>query len=214
MTGNNTFQVMAEVGLQYDCSWPTISHVNPGLWPYTLDYSTIQDCPVPPCPTASIPGVWVLPMVSWIDLNGNPCAMVDSCFSVPPLTDEDAWFEFIVTNFERHYLGNRSPFGFYIHEWYVSINPAVERALVRFMNMINSMEDVFMVNGGDVIDWVRHPVPVDEHKSRPCRSFPSRTCTPTTCGPLVGEHNDMAYWMSSCAPCPNTYPWLGNPLGL
>ncbi|KAI8428375.1 hypothetical protein MSG28_002560 [Choristoneura fumiferana] len=131
MTGNASFQVMKDFGLTYDCTWPTINQLDPGLWPYTLDYESTQECTVPPCPTASIPGVWTLPMVSWLDLNGAACAMVDSCFAVPPLNDEDAWFNFIVTNFERHYLGNRSPFGFYVHEWYVAerINPRCQPCL-------------------------------------------------------------------------------------
>lgn len=66
--------------------------------------------------------------------------------SSPDLTDADAWFEFIVLNFERHYTGNRSPFGFYVHEWYLSAYPAVKIALMRFMDMINQLNDVFMVS--------------------------------------------------------------------
>ncbi|CAH2058119.1 unnamed protein product, partial [Iphiclides podalirius] len=80
MTGNSSFQVMSDVGLVYDSSWPSVRYVNPGLWPYTLDYASTQDCNVPPCPTASIPGTWILPMTSWLDLNGVACAMVDMCF--------------------------------------------------------------------------------------------------------------------------------------
>ncbi|KOB56571.1 Chitin deacetylase 5a, partial [Operophtera brumata] len=144
LAGNNSFQVIKDSGLTYDCSWPTISYTNPGLWPYTLDYASIQDCPIPPCPTASIPGVWVQPMVGWLDLNGVACSMVDGCFWVPNRDDEDAWYTFILTNFERHYLSKRAPFGFYIHEWYISAYPGVQRALVRFMNLVNNLDDVFM----------------------------------------------------------------------
>ncbi|KAI8423638.1 hypothetical protein MSG28_012698 [Choristoneura fumiferana] len=216
MTGNASFQVMKDFGLTYDCTWPTINQLDPGLWPYTLDYESTQECTVPPCPTASIPGVWTLPMVSWLDLNGAACAMVDSCFAVPPLNDEDAWFNFIVTNFERHYLGNRSPFGFYVHEWYVAerINPAVNRAFVRFLDMINNMQDVFMVNAADVIDWVKDPVPVDEYKQKPCKNIQQTTCPAANCGPLTSDHNIWSsYYMSICNVCPSSYPWLGNPLG-
>ncbi|CAK1589663.1 unnamed protein product [Parnassius mnemosyne] len=213
MTGNSSFQVMAEVGLQYDATWPTIRFTNPGLWPYTLDYASTQDCFIPPCPTASIPGPWVLPMISWIDLNGNPCSMVDSCYSVPPRDDEDQWFEFILTNFERHYLGNRAPFGFFIHEWYLSAYPAVKRALIRFMDLLNNLEDVFMVNGGDVIEWVKNPIPINEYKKKPCRTSPPAACNRSSCGPLRGDHNGLDYWMQICNTCPKVYPWLGNPLG-
>ncbi|XP_063393001.1 chitin deacetylase 8-like [Cydia fagiglandana] len=214
MTGNASFQVLADYGLEYDCSMPTVNQINPGLWPYTLDYASTQECVIPECPTASIPGVWVLPMVSWVDLGGFTCSMVDSCFSVPSLTDEDAWFEFIVTNFERHYTGNRSPFGFYVHEWYIASYPAIYRALARFLDMVNNLPDAFMVNSAEVIDWVKDPVPVDEYKSRPCRTWTPTTCPRQSCGPLSSDHNVWgAYWMQICNTCPNTYPWLGNPLG-
>ncbi|KOB68825.1 Chitin deacetylase 1 [Operophtera brumata] len=143
--GNTSFQIIKDYGLTYDCSWPTISYTNPGLWPYTLDYASIQDCPVRPCPTASIPGVWVQPMVSWSDLNAFPCAFVDACIFIPDRDDADAWYRFIVANFERHYLNNRAPFGFYVHEWYISANPAVKQAFVRFLDLINNLNDVFMV---------------------------------------------------------------------
>jgi hypothetical protein len=81
MTGNSSFQVLQEIGMTYDCTWPTIGYMDPGLWPYTLDYATVQDCQSGPCPTASIPGKWVVPMIAWRDLNGVPCAMADSCFT-------------------------------------------------------------------------------------------------------------------------------------
>ncbi|XP_028177125.1 uncharacterized protein LOC114364961 [Ostrinia furnacalis] len=213
MTGNATFQMMTEFGLEYDCSWPTVTYIDPGLWPYTLDYASIQDCVVPPCPSASIPGKWVLPMVTWRDLNGSPCAMVDGCFAVPPLNDEDAWFQFIVSNFERHYLGNRAPFGFFIHEWYLATNQAVLRATVRFMDMLNNLHDVFMVNSADVIDWVKNPIPVDEYVKQPCKTIQSSQCSATSCGPLHSVHNSMDYWMQICTSCPQSYPWIDNPLG-
>ncbi|RVE52176.1 hypothetical protein evm_003249 [Chilo suppressalis] len=81
LAGNASFQVLKNAGMTYDASWPTITLTDPGLWPYTLDYASTQDCQLPPCPSASLEGVWVLPMVAWRDLNNNPCSMVDSCFS-------------------------------------------------------------------------------------------------------------------------------------
>ena len=80
MSGNHSFHVMADYGLEYDSSWPTIEHRNPGLWPYTLDFASTQDCMTPPCPTASIPKPWVLPIISWTDLQGFPCALANTCF--------------------------------------------------------------------------------------------------------------------------------------
>lgn len=214
MTGNSSFQMMAEAGLLYDSTWGTINEIDPGLWPYSLEFASTQECMIPPCPTASIPKVWEVPMLSWLDVGGSPCAMVDSCFQAPPIDDEDAWFRFIVGNFERQYLGNRAPFGFFVHEWYVSTYPVVERALIRFLNMINNMEDVFMVTAEEVVNWVRNPTPINEYRKQPCRRVTPSSCNPHTCGPLATDHNEMEYYLSICiSTCPNVYPWLGNPLG-
>ncbi|XP_072946452.1 chitin deacetylase 8-like [Epargyreus clarus] len=213
MTGNMSHQVMADVGLLYDGTWPTIKYADPGLWPYTLDYASIQDCMVPPCPTASIPKSWIKPMICWFDLNNVPCAMVDSCFHVPDGEDDEGWFRFILKNFERHYHGTRAPFGFYIHEWYLRANSGVKRALIRFLDLVNSLNDVFMVNSGEVIDWVRNPVPVNEYIRQGCKPFNPTSCPISTCGPLRATHNNMNYWMNICNVCPRVYPWLGNPLG-
>ncbi|XP_063834133.1 chitin deacetylase 8-like [Ostrinia nubilalis] len=213
LSGNATFQVIKETSLTYDCSWPTITSLDPGLWPYTLDYASTQDCVIPPCPTAALPGVWVVPMVSWRDLQGIPCAMADSCFFTPPMNDEDAWFQFITRNFESHYFGNRSPFGFFVHEWYVRANPAVERALIRFLDVINNIPDVFMVNTKDVVDWVKNPVPVNEYSQKACNLNQPTTCRQAVCGPLTADHTEMQYWMAVCSQCPTNYPWIGNPLG-
>ncbi|XP_004923455.1 chitin deacetylase 8 isoform X2 [Bombyx mori] len=213
MSGNTSFQVMADFDLLYDCTWPTTALTNPGLWPYTLHHESIQDCIIPPCPTASIPGPWVLPMISWRDLNNFPCSMVDGCFFTPDRTDEEGWFKFILTNFERHYLGNRAPFGFFVHEWFISSNPAIKRAFVRFMDIINNLNDVFMVNSAEVIDWVKNPVPIDRYRQQQCKFTMPSICRPSFCGPLTGTHNQLSYYMTICNTCPRNYPWVGNPLG-
>ncbi|CAH0697353.1 unnamed protein product [Spodoptera exigua] len=213
MAGDNSFQVMADYGLEYDCTWPTTTQTNPGLWPYTLDYKSNQDCVVPPCPTSSIPGVWVKPMVAWSDLQGVACSMVDACFFIPDRENEEEWFKFIMTNFERHYLGNRAPFGFYVHEAFISAYPAVQRAFVRFMDVVNNLPDAFMVNAHEVIDWVKNPVPIDVYKKQGCRRFTPTNCNIASCSPPPAAHNGVQYWMQLCNVCPRVYPWLGNPLG-
>lgn len=213
MNGNTSFQVMSDFGLTYDCTWPASAQTQRGLWPYTLDYASTQDCTIPPCPTASLPGSWVVPMIAWTDPNGFPCVMVDACTSFPDREDPDAWFRFIVTNFERHYLANRAPFGFFVHEWYISAYPAVKTALVRFMDMINTLPDVFMVSSSDVVEWVRNPIPIAEYRSRSCKTFRQTACPASSCGPLVAEHNQLSYWLQLCNRCPAKYPWVGNPFG-
>lgn len=79
LSGNNSYEAMAQVGLVYDSSWPSQQYISPGLWPYTLDYKSIQDCPIGNCPTASVPGIWVNPILNWVDVRNYRCAMIDAC---------------------------------------------------------------------------------------------------------------------------------------
>ena len=91
--GDNMFAELYNNNFLYDCSWPTRAYgyidAEYGLYPYTLDYSTKQDCPIKPCPECSYPGLWVQPMIDledeWIGSNpncptcGNVCSMLDGC---------------------------------------------------------------------------------------------------------------------------------------
>lgn len=80
--GNNITASMTELGLEYDSSWPTFSYVDPGMWPYSLDYPSIQDCAIGPCPSDSAPGIWEQPMIDMLDNSGVPCSMADGCVDV------------------------------------------------------------------------------------------------------------------------------------
>lgn len=68
----------------------------------------------------------------------------------PPYDDEQGWFQFIMQNFERHYLGTRAPFDVYISQGYIASNPAIYKALERFIEYITRLSDVFMVSSGIV----------------------------------------------------------------
>lgn len=77
MSGDNSFEMLNRENILYDCSWPSRQY--PGMWPYTLDTRSTQDCVIGPCPEKQWNGTWVLPMVTWLDNRGFPCAMVDTC---------------------------------------------------------------------------------------------------------------------------------------
>lgn len=79
LSGNNSFLAMKRVGLEYDSSWSTQRFISPGMWPYSLDYKSTQDCPIGSCPTGAIPGAWVHPVLDWVDTEGHKCSMVDAC---------------------------------------------------------------------------------------------------------------------------------------
>lgn len=78
-SGNVSFQGMKELGLVYDSSLPT---PDVPLWPYTMEYASHQDCQIEPCPTASFPNIWEIPMTMWLDQKNIACSMVDACVNM------------------------------------------------------------------------------------------------------------------------------------
>merc|ERR1712193_126031 len=66
-SGDNMYTVLENNNFNYDCTWPTRTFgyvdAEQGLYPYTLDYKSVQDCQIPPCPKCSHPGLWVQPII-------------------------------------------------------------------------------------------------------------------------------------------------------
>lgn len=119
----------------------------------------------------------------------------------------------MITNFERHYNSNRAPFGFYVHAaWFISHENAFE-AYLKFIDYLQTLDDVFISSATQVLDWVRQPVPLEELKNnRKCTAPKPTSCKPLTC--LLAKGNEQRY-MTSCADaCPRVYPWCFNPLGV
>lgn len=210
LSGNNSFQMIYESDLHYDSSWPTRSYIQSGLFPYTLDYKSPQDCAVPPCPTVSLPGVWVMPMVDWLDNSNVPCAMIDSCVDIP--TDEDGLLLFMKKNFHRHYNGSRSPFGFYIHAAWFKTNENIYKAYKKFLDYLKENDDVFLVSQQQVLEWMKNPKSLNDYNRLGCPQKHSNSCTqPKSCRLQYGAQER---YMTTCSDsCPPVYPWLGNPLG-
>ncbi|EDO48003.1 predicted protein, partial [Nematostella vectensis] len=89
--GDNQFKVLHDHSFMFDSSMPTW-RTDPPLWPYTLDYSSAQDCVIPPCPSGSFPGLWEVPMVYHKGLQNESCSMIDDCNA--PTNDDDV-FKFL-----------------------------------------------------------------------------------------------------------------------
>ncbi|KAK4877640.1 hypothetical protein RN001_010146 [Aquatica leii] len=210
LSGDNSFKMINESGLKYDCSWSTRAYIDSGLFPYTLDYKSPQDCPIGPCPTTPIPGVWVVPMVNWRDALGYPCAMVDGCYSLP--SDENKLLDLIKQNFHRHYNGTRSPFGFYMHaSWFQNVINL--NAYKRFLDYLQGFQNVYLVSVQKALEWMQNPKPLNKLNSQwSCTGFKPDTCVPKSCR-LMKDSSER--YMTICdSTCPRVYPWIGNPLGV
>jgi len=184
--GDAMYQMLSENNFEYDCSWPTRHYgyldAEAGLFPYTMDYQTVQDCPIEPCPTCSYPGLWVQPMIDledeWIGSNpmypdnGNLCAMLDGCVILDDFTKEHV-FQMLMKNWERVYHGEeddfgdwydstRAPWGLYMHAaWFFGDYYWHYEGYRMFLDEITNKEkypDVWIVPVKAGIDYMRNPL--------------------------------------------------------
>lgn len=79
LAGDKQYKLLKDYGMLYDFSRTQFSK---RMWPYTLDYETTQDCFLGPCPIKSYPGLWQIPLLTWKDRSGAPCAMTDGCHNM------------------------------------------------------------------------------------------------------------------------------------
>nr|KAG5696927.1 hypothetical protein BaRGS_015891 [Batillaria attramentaria] len=170
------YAMLEEDGFLYDSSMYGGSYVEDDtapLWPFTLKYppaSSEAVCDQPKCPARSYPHVWEVPLVRQYSLDGLPCAMTDECTTDPGLTEEDV-LAFLWKNFDRHYTRNRSPFMISLHPtWFDNVQNSLQ-GLKEFLTELSGMPDVWQVSVGQMLDWVRNPLPMDrldELKSWQC----------------------------------------------
>jgi peptidoglycan/xylan/chitin deacetylase (PgdA/CDA1 family) len=216
MSGDETYKALSEGGFEWECSRPTWNQRTPGLWPYTNDFLSTQDCQIAPCPTKAFPGFWTFPMIDMIAPNAFPCAMLDECNEVP--STSQAMYDLLLKNFNDQYNGNRAPYGIYTHAAYFigdSADAAQRRdGYAMFLDYLATLKDVYIVSVSQALEWVRNPTAASNITNfAPWQGelvqedqclFP-RTCTL--------DHMGSIRYMKTCQPCPTKFPWLGNPLG-
>jgi len=212
MAGNNQYNMLKQSGFLYDSSWTTQKYIQPGLWPYTAEFQSTQECDIGPCPDESYSDVWACPMIDWKDNSDTVCSMVDACVDIPE--DVANLTQWMTGEFNKQYNGNRAPFGFYVHSAWFSegINPNHLPAYIAFIDYLQTLPDVYLVGVSQVIEWIKNPIPVSQMKpgSVVCQKTYTPTCQAKECTLMKGNEER---WMTSCVSCPKSYPWLGNPLG-
>ena len=88
--GNTQFKMMEDYDLKYDSTLTSreygYTNMMNGIWPFTLDYQSVMDCQIEPCPDCAFPGKWIQPLLDLEDAwyipgyeGGQPCGMLDSC---------------------------------------------------------------------------------------------------------------------------------------
>ncbi|KAL3866557.1 hypothetical protein ACJMK2_043846 [Sinanodonta woodiana] len=161
-TGDFQPSTLKELGYLYDATL-TFSKRNlreKAPTPFTLDYGWPYDCKVNPCPAGIHNGFWEVPVVSLMDYKQQyDCVYVDGCMNPPP--DETAAYQFLWENFNSYYSNSRIPFGINMHpSWFYY--PDRLKAMDRFIQKLTSLNDVYVVNVGQVIEWLMNPTPLSK----------------------------------------------------
>ena len=192
--GDTMFSMLKEFGFLYDSSLGS-SLTSPGLWPYTLDQNPPHSCHIPPCPTGTHPGVWEIPMTVQFDDKGSHCPMLDGC-----QYDEDAVSiqRMLTKNFLRHYTSNRAPFPMFYHAAWFKQRPHREEALLKFLDTIQELPDVYLVTSQQLIEWVKSPSPLPG--PQPSLACPARTTQP--CGDRKQHCSYGGRGFYTCSQCP------------
>ncbi|KAK7069769.1 hypothetical protein SK128_015091 [Halocaridina rubra] len=235
--GDEMFRALSDGGYQYDSSWPSLIYTNwfgsppkGAIFPYTLDFKSLQDCPIGECPVNVYPGFWETPVVDLQDFRGEACAMIDACQSYNNETEcpeqicEDNVFNFLLDNFKINYDNNKAPFGLHTHHsWFLldelGDSNAHTNGYKRFLEHITTQySDVWVISHSRLLEWMKNPAIAPDIPSQPAFQCPT-FLPPTTCPtPLMCDYNTNLpipgleeINMQICSrPCPPNYPWLGN----
>ena len=166
--GDDQFSVLRDRGFLYDSSMfgdgpgPEADDSAAPLWPFTLEFPpspSPEVCDQPGCPSGSYPGLWEVPLIGHYTPGGEPCTMTDGCPLGSDASKEDV-VAFLRHNFQRHYRRNRAPFMISLHAtWFHEVAESYA-GLGEFLRQISQDADVWQVTVSQMLDWVRHPLPL------------------------------------------------------
>nr|XP_023029804.1 uncharacterized protein LOC111517773 [Leptinotarsa decemlineata] len=219
--GRNTqYKVLEEFGYIYDSSIGVPALPIP-VWPYTLDYKIPHECKSGTCPTKSFPGVWEVPLnTHYVEgFEGGHCPYLDQC--VLHNHDGDDVFEWLQEDFLRYYDQNRAPYMMPFHTNWFSIKE-LEQGLHKFLNWVQTLDDVWFVTITQALTWITDPKTVSElNKYEPwdCKkeNLPPKPCNlPNKCA-LSFKRPEWNFtdtrYLETCNECPKQYPWLDDASG-
>jgi len=122
-------------------------------WPYTLDFGVHGTCLDHCDPDMKAPGLWSVPMPPVTKDDGTVVSVMD-----PPFVGKDLE-DIYMQSFMRHYNGNRSPFGIYIHSRWITDDPTRIDSINNIIEKMLSYDDVWFVSVRDVVKYMKDPKP-------------------------------------------------------
>ncbi|ORX89556.1 glycoside hydrolase/deacetylase [Basidiobolus meristosporus CBS 931.73] len=218
-----TFQNVAELGFEYDSSLTALGADS--FWPYTLDNGIANDCYSGICDSGlKVPGFWEIPMYAVMD-GATPHLMDPNLDSKP-----ETVLQWLKDNFNRHYNGNRSPFGIYLHPAHISKSPGINypqdqvRMLKEFASWASQQADVWFVTNQQLLSWMKNPVDKTKMGDFAAVKCQTKAETQEICngvadvkgGQIDAGLPEMCNFpggsFSTCYGCPATEPSVANPV--
>lgn len=149
-----------------------------------------------------------------------------------PIDSRDSVKKMLMRNFMNHYKTNRAPFVVTLDTEFLTYLPdngaiyALEDFLkdVTCYNVIPwwvlwfkivQKQDVFVVTGSQIIEWMKNPVDLNDVKnlkSWQCKFLMNdhvQPCeVPSTCSFDGRARGQLAHSFRMCGVCPTSYPWI------
>jgi hypothetical protein len=177
-----TLNTVNELGLLYDASIATTDHQASSFgadhfWPFTFD-EEVPDIGCVFCEAnATNPGLWEVPLWRLYDSDNNALLAMDYAGDAS---------EYLQTNFERHYNGNRAPMGISFHTGWLAQNNFVLKKWIDKVQAVHN--DVHFITTYELIEWMRNPVGKGRYRKR-CIGQESECFTPLPLACVFGQFN-------------------------
>ncbi|KAI1320725.1 hypothetical protein EDD11_010259 [Mortierella claussenii] len=215
---DGTFNILGQENFLYDSS--TAAVPTDAFWPYTLDHGLANDCWNGICDKPiSIPGMWEIPMHAIMD--SDLATATAHAMDVQLDAPADTVATWLRNNFNRHYNGNRAPFGIYLHPVHVG---SATQLYNDFFAFASAHPDVWFVTNQQLLEWMKNPVPASQLAEQPYMkcSLPAvgkeicngldDTKTGTIDKDVLEICNFVAGPWSTCYGCPKTQPTTADPV--
>jgi len=222
--GNNQFFMMDNQKFLYD-STITAPLSRIPVWPYTLLNQMPHVCHgnAQKCPTRAFP-VWEMVMNELdrredptVDDNLPGCNQVDSCSNIQT---EEQFYNFLNTNFDRHYYTNRAPLSLNFHSAWLKKAEFLDTLILWMNETLTDFPDTYFVTMTQVIEWMQNPLTVEETTNFEAWKTKCEAPIPFTCQTPGGNNCALhaegvpgTFNMQTCQRCPSNFPWLKDPTG-
>ncbi|KAI9264554.1 hypothetical protein EDC94DRAFT_605494 [Helicostylum pulchrum] len=221
----DTLNIVGQQQFVYDSSSSAVT--DDVYWPYTLDNGMANDCWTGICAAGQVklPGLWEIPMYSVLNNASVPQLM--DVYLAGAAEETSQWSQ---AAFDKHYNGNRQPFGIYVHPTHLTTFPGVPDpkekfdAVIKLIKDIAAKPNVWFVTNQQLLQWTKNPVKASELGAQDYMQCKQPVIAKEICNGLDDDHNGAvddglvnscnfgATSMKTCFNCPATAPSLSSPV--